>query len=84
MERTWIVYKSSRGGLFIAARSDVHWGRWLRCTLRVSSPPKKFPAGRFFDMHTHLGQPWNKRRKLSADVEQKILRNNARRVLGLG
>jgi predicted TIM-barrel fold metal-dependent hydrolase len=33
-----------------------------------SAAEKKFPDGRYFDMHTHLGQPWNRRGKLSAEM----------------
>ena len=33
-----------------------------------ASAETKFPEGRFFDMHTHLGQPWNRRGKLSAEM----------------
>ena len=35
---------------------------------RGAPADKKFPEGRFFDMHTHLGQPWNRRGKLSAEM----------------
>ena len=38
------------------------------CAAGSLAADKKFPAGRFVDMHTHLGQAWNRRGKLSAEM----------------
>ena len=35
---------------------------------RLSADQAKFPKGRYFDMHTHLGQTWNSTQVLTAEV----------------
>ena len=46
-----------------AATATVGFG-----TRDVKAEEKKYPAGKYVDMHVHLGQPWNKRGPLTAEM----------------
>lgn len=46
----------------IVAASSLCWGASAKANA------SKFPKGRYFDMHTHLGQTWNSTQVLTAEV----------------
>lgn len=51
----------------LAAAAGLAVGHFRTGTTVAAADPPKFPAGRYVDMHTHLGQTWNTTTPLTAE-----------------
>lgn len=50
-----------------ASAAAAGWMATSRFAKAADSSPKKFPPGKYYDMHTHVGQTWNTTQPLPAE-----------------